>query len=139
MYTSVSMRSANAYKTIGVETAVSGADPHQLVGMLYEALLQSLGTAKLCMQANDIAGKGQAIGRAVRLLEEGLKAGLDAKGGELAGNLRGLYDYCIVVLSEANLYTNLQKVDEVISLIQPIAQAWTQIRPEVAATPRAAS
>lgn len=139
MYTSVSMRSANAYKTIGVETAVAGADPHQLVGMLYEALLQSLGTTKLCMQANDIAGKGQAIGRAVRLLEEGLKAGLDAKGGELTANLRGLYDYCIVVLSEANLRTDMQKVDEVISLIQPIAQAWTQIRPEVAAMPLAAS
>jgi flagellar protein FliS len=127
------MRSANAYRTVGVETAVSGADPHQLVSLLYQALMQSLGTAKLSLQAGDIAGKGKAISRAVRLIEEGLKAGLnDAKGGELAVNLRGLYDYCIVVLSEANLRNDVKKVDEVIQLVQPVAQAWSDIKGEVA-------
>lgn len=133
MYTSVNMRSANAYRTVGVETAVAGADAHQLVCLLYQALMQSLGAAKLSLQAGDIAGKGKAISRAVRLIEEGLKAGLnDAKGGELAINLRGLYDYCIVVLSEANLKNDVNKVDEVIRLVQPVAQAWNDIKAEVA-------
>jgi flagellar protein FliS len=133
MYTSVNMRSANAYRTVGVETAVAGADPHQLVGLLYQALMQSLGAAKLSLMAGDIPGKGKAIVRSVRLIEEGLKAGLnDAKGGELAANLRGLYDYCILILTEANLKNDAKKVDEVISLIQPVAQAWGEIKPEVA-------
>ena len=127
------MRSANAYRAVSVETAVAGADPHQLVCLLYQALTQSLGAAKLSLQAGDIAGKGKAISRAVRLIEEGLKAGLDdAKGGELATNLRGLYDYCIIVLSEANLKNDIHKVDEVIQLIQPVAQAWFDIKAEVA-------
>ena len=92
-----------------------------------------MGAAKLSLQAGDIAGKGKAISRAVRLIEEGLKAGLDdAKGGELATNLRGLYDYCIIVLSEANLKNDIHKVDEVIQLIQPVAQAWFDIKAEVA-------
>jgi flagellar protein FliS len=133
MYTSVNMRSANAYRTVGVETAVAGADPHQLVGLLYQALMQSLGAAKLSLMAGDIPGKGKAILRSVRLIEEGLKAGLnDAKGGELAANLRGLYDYCILVLTEANLKNDAKKVDEVIGLIQPVAQAWGEIKSEVA-------
>jgi len=137
MYTSVNMRSANAYRTVGVETAVSGADPHQLVCLLYQALMQSLGTAKLSLQAGDIAGKGKAISRAVRLIEEGLKAGLnDAKGGDLAVNLRGLYDYCIVVLTEANLRNDVKKIDEVIQLVQPVAQAWNDIKVEVANLPQ---
>jgi flagellar protein FliS len=137
MYTSVNMRSANAYRTVGVETAVAGADPHQLVGLLYQALMQALGTAKLSIQTGDIPGKGKAISRAVRLIEEGLKAGLnDAKGGQLAVNLRGLYDYCIVVLSEANLRNDASKVDEVIRLMQPVAQAWTDIKAEVANLPQ---
>jgi len=136
MYTSVNMRSANAYRTVGVETAVAGADPHQLVGLLYQALMQSLGAAKLSMQVGDIPGKGKAILRAVRLIEEGLKAGLnDAKGGELAANLRGLYDYCILILTEANLKNDVKKIDEVISLIQPVAQAWGEIKAEVANLP----
>ena len=133
MYTSVNMRSANAYRAVSVETAVAGADPHQLVCLLYQALTQSLGAAKLSLQAGDIAGKGKAISRAVRLIEEGLKAGLDdTKGGELAINLRGLYDYCIIVLSEANLRNDIHKVEEVIQLIQPVAQAWFDIKAEVA-------
>lgn len=137
MYTSVNMRSANAYRTVGVETSVAGADPHQLVGLLYQALLQSCGAAKLSLQAGDIPGKGKAIVRAVRLIEEGLKAGLnDEKGGELALNLRGLYDYCIVVLTEANLRNDINKVDEVIRLIQPVAQAWADIKAEVANLPQ---
>lgn len=116
---------------------MSGADPHQLVGLLYQALMQALGTAKLSMRAGDIPGKGKAISRAVRLIEEGLKAGLnDAKGGELAVNLRALYDYCIVVLSEANLRNDANKVDEVIRLLQPLAQAWTDIKAEVANLPQ---
>ena len=133
MYTSVNMRSANAYRSVGVETAVAGADPHQLVGLLYQALLQSLGAAKLSIQAGDIPGKGKAIVRAVRLIEEGLKAGLnDAKGGELAANLRGLYDYCILILTEANLRNDVKKVEEAIDLVQPVAQAWVEIKAEVA-------
>lgn len=136
MYTSVNMRSANAYRTVGVETAVAGADPHQLVALLYQALMQSLGAAKLSMQANDVPGKGKSIGRAVRLIEEGLKAGVnDAKGGALAVNLRGLYDYCTLVLTEANLKNDLKKIDEVISLMQPLADAWSEIKAEVANLP----
>lgn len=137
MFTSVNSRSANAYRSVGVETAVAGADPHQLVGLLYQALLQSIGAAKLSILAGDIPGKGRSIVRAVRLIEEGLKAGInDSKGGELAANLRGLYDYCIVVLSEANLRNDIKKLDEVIGLIQPIAQAWGDIKAEVAGMAR---
>ena len=132
MFMPVNMRSASAYQRVGVETAVTGADPHQLVSLLYEALKLSLGKAKIAIDNKDIAGKGQAIGRAVRLIEEGLKAGLnDAQGGELAGNLRSLYDYCILRLSEANLYTDKSMVEEVEGLIRPVSEAWEQIRSEV--------
>ena len=132
MFMPVNMRSASAYQRVGVETAVTGADPHQLVSLLYEALKLSLGKAKIAIDNKDIASKGQAIGRAVRLIEEGLKAGLnDAQGGELAGNLRSLYDYCILRLSEANLYTDKSMVEEVEGLIRPVSEAWEQIRSEV--------
>ena len=132
MYTSVNMRSANAYRNVGVETSVTGADPHQLVNLLYDALLQSLGAARLAMQSNDVPAKAKAMGKAVRVIVEGLKAGLnEAQGGELAANLRGLYDYCTLILTEANLKNDVKKVDEVISLMQPLVQAWGAIKSEV--------
>ncbi len=140
MFTPVNMRSANAYRTVSVETAVAGADAHKLIDMLYEALLQSIGAAKLSLQAQDLAAKGKAIGRAVRLIEEGLKASLDSnQGGELANNLRSLYDYCIVRLSEANLHSDAAALDEVAALIRPVADAWKEIRSQALAPATAAA
>ena len=138
MFIPLNMRSANAYKSVGVESAVLGADAHQMIGLLYEAVLKALGVAKMAIQNGDIPGKGQAIGRAVRLIDEGLKAVLnDAQGGEIAANLRSLYDYCVLRLCEANLRSDLAMVEEVEGLVRPVADAWSQIRAEV--TPRAAS
>jgi len=109
------------------------ADPHQLVSMLFDALLQSLAAAKGSILSGDIPAKGRAISRAVRILEEGLKAGLDEeRGGELAANLRGLYDFCIFKIIDANLKNNAAFVDEVIRLVQPVAESWNAIKNEVA-------
>lgn len=139
MFTPVSTRSANSYRNVGLETSVSTADPHQLVSLLFEALLQSLGAAKGAILNGDIPAKGRSIGRAVRILEEGLKAGLDdARGGELAANLRGLYDFCIFRVTEANLRNDMAMVEEVIKLINPVADGWSQIRSEVTAKPQSA-
>ena len=131
MFTPVSMRSANTYKTVGLETSVAGASPHQLVGLLFDALQQSLMAAKGAIQNGQIPAKGRAISRAVRILEEGLKAGLDVKrGGELAANLSNLYDYCIFKTTDANLRNDVTLLDEVIGLIQPVADGWSQIKGE---------
>lgn len=133
MFTPVSMRSANTYRTIGLETSVIGASPHQLVALLFEALQQSLKSAKSAIQSGDIPAKGRAIGKAVRILEEGLKAGLDAeRGGDLAANLRSLYDFCIMRVTEANLRSDTAILDEVLGLIHPIADGWSQIKDQVA-------
>lgn len=133
MFTSVSMRSANAYKNVGLETSVAGASPHQLVSLLFDALQQSLSSAKGAIQRGDIPAKGRSISQAVRILEEGLKASLDAdRGGNLAANLRSLYDFCIFRISEANLRNDAAIVDEVIRVIHPVADGWSLIRSEVA-------
>jgi flagellar protein FliS len=134
MFTPVSMRSANTYKTVGLETSVSEASPHQLVSLLFDGVLQSLTAARGAMLNGDFAAKGRSIGRVVRILEEGLKASLDAeRGGEVAATLLSLYDFCIFKITEANLRNDVAMVDEVISLIQPVADGWSQIRSQIAA------
>ena len=134
MFTPVSMRSANSYRTVGLETSVTGANPHQLVSLLFDALQQALSAAKGAILSGDIAAKGRSVSRAVRILEEGLKAGLDAeRGGDLAANLRSVYDYCIIKTTEANLRNDATMIDEVIRLIHPVSDGWNQIRNEVGA------
>lgn len=128
MFTSVSSRSAAAYKRVGAQTSVEGASPHQLISLLYEALLQSLRLAHGATIRGDIETKGKEIGKSVRILEEGLKAGLnDAAGGELATNLRGVYNYSISRLTRANINNDAPMINEVIELILPVYGAWKSI------------
>jgi flagellar protein FliS len=133
MYLSVSGRAASAYNRVGLETSVQGADPHELINLLFNGLLETLTVARGAMEREDIAAKGRAITKAVRLLDEGLKGGLSPEGGELSVNLGNLYDYCILRLTQANIHNDVKALDEVRGLIEPIAESWRAIRPAVPA------
>lgn len=128
MFTSVNTRSASVYKRVAVETGVQAADSHRLVGMLFDGLLQAVAAARGAMERGDLVVKGEQIGKAVRIVEEGLKAGLDPAGGEMAQNLRALYAYSVRRLTEANLRNDPNALAEVATLIEPVAQAWQDIR-----------
>lgn len=140
MFTSVNARvAAAAYRRIAVVTSVDAASPHDLVGLLFDALQRNIQTAKGALDRQDIAAKGEAIGKAVRIIEEGLKAGLNlAEGGEIAANLHSLYSYSVVRLTQANLHNDMAALDEVRQLIEPIAQSWKSIKSAEAATARPA-
>lgn len=128
MFTSVSQRSASAYQRVHVETGVSQANPHQLIGMLFDGLLQAVSLARAAMKKGNVAVKGTQIGKAVRIIDEGLKPALNlAEGGDLAQNLTGLYGYCVIRLTHANLHNDDAALADVIRVIEPISQAWKQI------------
>lgn len=128
MYTPVSSRAANAYRQVGVQSGVDGANPHQLIQMLFDGLLQSLNEARGAMQRGEIEAKGRLISKSVRILDEGLKGALNpAQGGEIATNLRALYSYCVARLTLANLRNDVAPLEEVVALIVPVAQSWSAI------------
>ena len=134
MFTSVQQRSAAAYQRVSAETAVSQADPHKLVELLLDRLLQEVNTARGAMQQGKIAAKGEHISKAVRILDEGLKPALNLKqGGDIAANLNGLYGYCVLRLSQANLHNDQAALNDVVRVIEPIAQGWKQIGEQVGA------
>jgi flagellar protein FliS len=129
MFTSVNTRAASAYKRVAVDTGVQTADPHTLVTLLFEALIQSLNLARGALERHDVVAKGMAIGKSIRIMEEGLKAGLNLQeGGQLAANLKSLYDYSIQRLTMANLRNDVAPIREVLDLIEPLADSWKQIR-----------
>ena len=98
--------------------------------MLFDGLFQSLNAARGALQRGDIEEKGRHISKAVRILQEGLVVGLDLeKGGELAANLKLLYDYSVAQLTKANVRNDEHLVEEVIKVLQPVAQGWKEIGP----------
>ena len=128
MFTPVNARAANAYRQVAVDSRIDGASPHQLIAMLFDGLQQSLAAARGAIGRGDTEGKGRHIGRAVRILEEGLKGGLNpSDGGALAANLRTLYSYCVTRLTQANLKSDATAVEEVAQLVAPVADGWADI------------
>jgi flagellar protein FliS len=122
-----------AYANVGVNTAIESASPHKLVLMLYDALLKQLRIAKLHLERGEIAPKAAAISKAMALIDQGLRPGLDLeRGGSIAAQLLALYDYSTERLFHANLKNDVKPVEEVIRLIEPIRGAWATINPDAA-------
>lgn len=118
----------SAYKSVGVDTAVTMADPHRLILMLFDGAAIAIGEARQHMTQGRIAEKGMAISKAIDIIGNGLKASLDVQqGGELAERLAALYDYMITRLLYANLKNNAAALDEVAALLADIHSAWQEI------------
>ena len=122
---------AGLYQTVQADPGVATATPHRLIEMLFEEFLASCSRARGAIRERNVPEKGRAIGRAVRIVEEGLRAGLNMKdGGELARVLQDLYGYVTVRLTQANLRSEEAAVAECVALIQPIHDAWRAIAPQ---------
>ncbi len=122
------------YQQVGVETGISGASPHQLVQMLFDGFMEAIAQGRGAMRAGQRATKGQALTRAVRIVEEGLRAGLDLRGGgQLARDLDELYQYLTMRLTLANLRDDERLLDECQRLVQPLREAWMAIAPDAPA------
>ena len=123
---------ANAYASVGIETAVNSASAHRLIELLFNGFMDAVTQARGAMRARQIEAKGKAIGRAARIIEEGLKAGLNLQdGGKLAEDLAMLYAYVAMRLTYANLKNDEAALDECVNLINPLREAWISIGPEV--------
>lgn len=119
------------YKEIDTYSGTAYANPHQLIQMLMQGVIDKISVARAAMQDNNVGVKGENVSKAVSILD-GLKASLDKeKGGEIAINLDDLYDYMQRSLVEGNLHNNQSKFDEVVSLMSEIKEAWTAIPVDV--------
>lgn len=118
---------ASAYRNVGVESKLAAGSGAELVSLLFDGMLERLKLAKHAMVAGDVGNKVVQMGKAIQILTEGLRTGLDLKaGGELAHNLDGLYHYCALRLTQANVRNDVAALDEVVDLLEPLAQAWRE-------------
>jgi len=119
---------ASAYTKMSATTGVENADPHRLIQMLIDGGIEKINRAKFFLNNKKVAEKGQHISWAISIIG-GLRASLDMeKGGEIAKNLDGLYDYCTFTLVEANTENSEQKLNDVLSVMQQVKEAWDGIR-----------
>lgn len=120
-----------AYRSTLVHGGVASADPHALVQMLLDAAVDRMTAARGCIERGELAGKARLLHSCVIIIAE-LRGSLDlARGGDLARNLRDLYEYMTHRLLTANVRSDASCVTEVLSLLGEIRSAWVAIGPQV--------
>jgi flagellar secretion chaperone FliS len=109
------------------ETAITTQNRGRLIVMLYDGAIKYLRQAIGDLAQNDFAAKGIHIARAQDILYE-LNTVLDIeKGGQIAQNLRSLYNFMQRHLSEANLRKDAQMIQEVIAMLEELNHSWRAI------------
>lgn len=112
-------------------TAINTASPGQLILMLFDGALRSMGIAVAAFKETDRTRQIECIHnnliKAQGILRE-LQASLDLeKGGEFSQQMHRLYEFMIEQLNEANLKKSVTPIQIVESLLSQIRDAWAQM------------
>jgi len=106
---------------------VATQTPGQLIVMLYEGAIRFLHQAIAAIEAGDHKEKARLIGKATDIIAE-LNCSLDVEaGGEVAANLRSLYNFSLRHLHEAILKSDPQMVRDVIACLAELNEGWKAI------------
>ena len=117
------MNGFNVYQ----ETAINTQNRGRLIVMLYDGAIKFLRQAIDDLKRGDMAAKGRHIARAQDIVFE-LNTVLDTeKGGEIAQNLRSLYNFIQRHLTQANIRKDPRMLQEVIDLLDELNQSWRAI------------
>ena len=120
---------ASACQGTRSQGAAESADPHGLVVLRMDGVLQCLSKARAHMLHGEVAAKGEAISRCIAIIG-GLRESLDPKiEPTLIGRLNSLYEYMNARLLQANLRDDATIIDEVSKLLHQVRDSWAQIAP----------
>ena len=109
------------------EQQVLGADPIELVSIMFDHLLSSVVDARRHLLDGDRMARGRSIAKALGLLGE-LSRSLDTeRGGELAQTLRQLYAFVADRLVEAQTQQTEKPLAEAVETLRPLRDAWKEL------------
>ncbi|HIF5541626.1 TPA: flagellar export chaperone FliS [Vibrio parahaemolyticus] len=114
----------DSYQQVDLDAQAAAANPHQLVIMLIDGLLDEIERIRGHLAAKRLAEKGTGINKCMNILI-GLTSALDDEnGGEIAENLRQLYDFCQVELYYASVQNDADRLMNVERVMGNIREGW---------------
>ncbi|AFG35141.1 flagellar biosynthesis protein FliS [Fervidobacterium sp. SC_NGM5_O18] len=109
-----------------IEQMVLTASPAKLIELLLQKAISVIDEAKNYIDEKDYNNANAKIVRAQDIVME-LNLALDMeKGGEIAKNLRALYNYMYRTLVEANIKKDKKMLDDVKSLLEDLLSTWRE-------------
>lgn len=114
----------DSYQQVDLDAQAASANPHQLVVMLIDGLLDEIERIRGHLAASRLEAKGVSINKCMNILI-GLSSALDDEnGGEIAENLRQLYDFCQVELYYTSVQNDAARLDNVERVMGNIREGW---------------
>ncbi len=108
-------------------TTVTTQNKGRLIIMLYDGAVKFLNQAIRALETGDMEAKGRYIGRAQEIIIE-LNTILNMEdGGEISQNLRKLYNFMHLHLTQANVKRDTQMIQGVVNLMKELNAGWKAI------------
>jgi len=125
------VRGLRAYREVDRQTAVLSANGVDLVLLTYEALLRRLKQASEAFVSKDVAARGEALSRAIEVIEKGLIGSLDMQqGGQLSQQLLSQYQLWTAQILHCNMNADAALLGELIKTVAVVRSAWEQVKDE---------
>ncbi len=111
-----------AYKKTSVQTA----SKEQILLMLYQAAIKNTKKAIEAINEQNIAKKGEHIGKLQDIIIE-LNNSLDFEvGGDVARELASLYDYILYSSTQANIKIDTEPLEGCVKVLTTLYDGWAQ-------------
>lgn len=111
-----------AYK----KTSVNTASKEQILLMLYQAAIKNCKKSIEAIDSNEIAKKGEFIGKLQDIVIE-LNNSLDFEvGGDVARELSSLYDYILYASTQANMNLDKEPLEGCLNVLTTLYDGWRE-------------
>lgn len=122
-------KNLKAYKTTSISADLSVADPHRVIQLLMQGVIEKLAQAKGAIERRDFESKAVALSKTLAIVN-GLQDSLDMSYGQIPQDLHALYSYMKDRIMDAGRDMRTEPLDEVANLMITIKSAWDQIPEE---------
>ena len=115
------------------DVCTRGSNPVGLVVRLYGAILEDFRRAMNAVAERSIEKRTASLNHALQIIAE-LQNVLDyERGKDVARRLNGLYDVTRMLIVEANIHSDPQRIQRLIDMYLPLYDAWRHVEQEAAA------
>jgi flagellar secretion chaperone FliS len=112
----------SAYK----QTSIATASPDKLLLMLYDGAIRFLIQARVAMEQRNYEAANKWLQKLQDIILE-LNISLDMKQGEVALNLRKLYEFYEKEVLMANVEKNIERLQPVEDFLRSFRETWTEV------------
>ncbi|HEX6990170.1 MAG TPA: flagellar export chaperone FliS [Bacillota bacterium] len=118
----VAVNAALHYK----QQQVYGSSGAGLIVILLEEGRRRILAASRAIERRDLQGANEHLIRAQDIVYE-LRGALNPEAGEIAANLRQLYDFVIAGLIEANVKKSAERLPVLADILETLASGWREL------------